>query len=132
MKKIVAAGLLAMACASASAAWKSINTNTEFTQYINLDRLQGTKATTVKVRILTDYRIPKHTPSFIFLSTVGQAEYNCKEMESRSVSTTGYVGNMGKGDVVYSDKRGMEWKPITPGSIDESALIAACAAAPKK
>jgi hypothetical protein len=132
MRKIVVAGLLAMACASASAEWKSIDANAEFTQYINLDRLQGTKATTVKVGILTDYRIPKQTPSFKFLSTVAQAEYNCKEMESRSVYTTGYVGNMGKGDVVYSDRRSMAWKPITPGSIDESALIAACAAAPRK
>lgn len=133
MRRIIVTGLLVIVGANANAEWKFLAVSsgpTGATQYIDTDRLIGSKATTVKAWDLIDYPVSQDdSAGGKFLSLVGQTEYNCKTMESRQIYNAAYAGNMGKGNVGASGKGNMVWTPTLPQSMAEGKLVAICAAA---
>jgi hypothetical protein len=133
MRRIIVAGLLAIVGANANAEWRFLAVSsgpTGATQYIDTERLIGTKGTTVKAWDLIDYPVSQDdSAGGKFLSLVGQTEYNCKRMESRQIYNATYVGNMGKGNVGVTAKGNMLWTPTLPQSMGEGKLLAVCAAA---
>ncbi len=64
-----------------------------------------------------------------YLSVKFLAAYDCRNEALKDLVITFYAGEMGTGDVVvthtYKDSE-TDWRPITPGAIDESAWKIAC------
>lgn len=73
----------------------------------------------VSIWALTDFTkvqvaLGKSTP---YRSYKLRLEFDCNHDETRNLGFIVFSGNMGKGEIVISDDKPLEWKPIAKGSI---------------
>jgi hypothetical protein len=61
-----------------------------------------------------------------FMSMKMQSEYDCEGERLRTLYQSQLSGNMGDGRVVYMNSKPSEWRPFSPGSIDEGLWKYAC------
>ena len=76
---------------------------------------------------LLDFSIPKLLKGKGEYSSIKfQEEFDCSQRRFRVLSLDLYSDNMSRGELIASTSVGSEWKPLSPGSVDEAAWEAAC------
>ena len=126
MRKIVLMCLLTMMSNSAMAGWVECAGDKDSS--INCDsttiRIDGNR---VKMWVLNDYK-KVIAPSYgkPYLSTISQMEFDCKEEQIRGLYFSNYSGNMGSGELIYSDTDSTKWVPVVPRSTGEYVWKFAC------
>lgn len=126
MRKLILMMLLVSASGSAMAEWVYVGGTDKYTVYANRATIHN-KGKMAKIWKLIDY---KETYKFgdepAFKSTMHQTEYDCEEEQYRSLASSVYSENMGKGNVTSSDSDISKWFPISPGDVEEAMLKIAC------
>ena len=75
---------------------------------------------------LLDYTVAHEINGKSYMSIAGETEYDCKNIQVRTLHATFHSGNMGKGKVILTDSMPGEWLPVMPSSIGESLWKTAC------
>jgi hypothetical protein len=96
------------------------------TTYVDRDTIRH-KGNVVKLRELADFKTVQTGVDESFLSFKVQSEYDCAEDRHRTLALTYFSGNMGRGNVVFSDSDEQKWEPVQPGSVDQILWKVACA-----
>jgi hypothetical protein len=128
MRKIILMMLLVVVSSSAEAGWVEVG-GTDDGVTIYADPATIRKAgNRVKMWIMSDFQTEQAVPSGgkPYMSQKGQNEYDCKEEQTRLIAFLWYSGNMGGGDMVYSDFDPLKWRPVVPGSVGEAQWKYAC------
>lgn len=129
MRKVILVMLLAVVSSNAVAEWIPIGNNktNDFVMYVNPSTIlkSGNK---VKMWELLNYKSAKPSKNGSFLSMKRQAEYDCKDMQSRVLALVVHSESMGDGNIVYSslDAIPENWQPIPPETISENLWKFAC------
>lgn len=83
---------------------------------------------TAKMWSLSNFKIEQTRSSgFRFLSSKSYDEYDCKIGRLRVLSLVTYSGNMASGVSMDTGIAARDWKPITPGSVEDTSWKLACA-----
>lgn len=106
-----------MGCNCAHAAWVELikvpNQMSIYTDPTTLSR----KGDIVTQSVLYNLATPqKAKDDKLFLSTIKQSEYDCKENKGKAISLTWYDKNMGEGAVVFAVQPPPTWKAIPADS----------------
>lgn len=124
--KTTLALLLAMVCKSAAAGWVQIDDNSQFTTYADPSTLRK-NGNTVKIWSLTDAKTVFIANGVPYKSTTQYTEYDCNEAQSRDLALNAYADPMARGEVIYTDSKIGNWKPIGPGTIAKFTWELVCA-----
>jgi hypothetical protein len=126
MNKLIIALLFVFVSSNAMAEWVKVKRNKYATGYAN-------PATIVKdgnIARMWSLVDCKAVTRFIggppFLSIKSQEEFNCKEQKLRTLVYTMHSGNMGEGEVVFTDSNPSIWATATAESGMEDFLKIAC------
>jgi hypothetical protein len=123
MHRILLMMLLAIASSNVLAEWREVGVDA--TQNITTYADPSTIRRTVdRVQMWHLYDFKKTTETYKSLKA--QAEYDCKQKQSRLLYTSAHNGNMGEGDVVGIDSDPRDWSPILLGSPTEYLFYIAC------
>ena len=127
MKRLLLGLMLLMTATAASAEWTQFGDTDRFIHYVDFATIRR-NGNFVKMWSLNDYKTLQKSPAgHSYLSDKTQREYDCKEEKSRLLAFTDFSGQMGNGNVVYSNGNVRdEWSPIEPGSIGETKWKIAC------
>jgi surface-adhesin protein E len=122
--------LLVLSTAPAYAEWVDVSSGESyggFTMYTDPNTIRR-KGELVKMWQLHDYKTVQTEASHSFLSLKAQSEFDCAEERVRLLAVTGFSGNMGKGNVVWSRQFDAEggWHPVAPESLGQSVWKLAC------
>jgi hypothetical protein len=110
---------------SALAEWVKVHGSEIQTTYANAATIDAT-SDRIKMWLVTDYMKPHKYDGKPFLSVMSQNEYDCGDAQVRMLSYSLHAGNMGKGEVVYSDPSKAVWKSAATGSADEISWKIVC------
>jgi hypothetical protein len=80
----------------------------------------------VKMLSLYDTDIAQVVGGISFMSSKSLDEYDCKEKQSRTLAFYWYSGNMGEGNILYSNTDANKWNTVMPKSISEALWKIAC------
>lgn len=105
--------------------WYKIGDSAPMTHYANVSsiRLEGSIAA---IWLLLDYKALQQDSSGAIMSDEMLAEFDCKEKKTRLVATNARAGSMATGAVVSCDSTAYEWRPLRPGTVEETAAKIAC------
>jgi surface-adhesin protein E len=119
--------LLVLSSGPAYAAWVRgvTSEDAEVTVYIDPDIIRR-KADLVKVWTLFDYTTTQTAVGKSWLSSKMHRQFDCSEERIRVLAFTMFSGNMGKGEPVYGNSDEGKWKPVAPGSIEQTRWKVAC------
>ena len=125
MKKLLVL-LLLMVSTSVFAEWTEVGRNKKQTAYVDFGTIKK-KGNKVKMWSLDDFNTIQKLENYRYMSSLGNYEYDCEEETVRMLDLHWYSGNMGQGEIVYSEKniKG-ETVSIVPRSIDEGLFKIAC------
>jgi hypothetical protein len=128
MRKAILMLLLAVASSSALAAWVEVDTSKADVLYADPATIRkvGKRA---KMWSLIDFKTIQSGQGIRFMSSKTQYEYNCKAERGRVLFFSWHAGNMGRGEIVYSDDEPGKWGPLPPGSRTEMLWEVACGTA---
>jgi hypothetical protein len=128
MKRLLLITLLVLSSGPAYGEWVSVYSNDQddMTIYLDPDTIRR-EGDLVKIWGLYDYKTARTAAGISHLSLKNQSEYDCTEERTRMLAFTEFSGNMGKGDVVFSNSDEQKWKPVAPGSVGQTLWKAACA-----
>jgi len=114
MWKSVLMALLAVVSTSAIGEWTKVDKNNSegIARYVDIATVQKTEN---KVRMvnLIDYQTAREAVEDKFLSIKVVQEYDCNEVKKRILAFNTYSGNMGKGEILYTDSSPDEWEIIS-------------------
>jgi hypothetical protein len=126
MRKVILMMLLAVMSGSAAAEWVEVGRSETHTSYADLATIR-TAGNLVKMWGLLDLKTPELVEqSKPFMSMMSQTEHDCKEERTRRLSLIMYSGNMGMGEVIFTDSDPGKWSPVAPGSVQEHLWELAC------
>ncbi len=126
MKRLLLGLMLLMTATVAMAEWTGVGENDDSIQYVDRATIRR-NGNLVKMWDLRDFKTVQTDSGDSFLSSKAQNEYDCKEERSRILAFSWFSGQMGNGNVVYSNSEtSMKWSPIGPGSIGEIKWKVAC------
>ena len=126
MTRLLLITLLVLSSGPADAEWVRFGTTDDgMTAYADPDTIRR-KGELVKMWSLFDFQIMQYVEGIPSLSKKGQSEYDCAEERLRLLALVEYSGNMGKGNVVYTDSIEQPWKPVVPRSVDHVLWTVAC------
>ena len=127
MKRLLMGLMLLVTAGAASAEWTIVDGGDRFIHYVDRETIRR-NGNLVKMWDLKDYlTVQKSATGFSYLSDKAQQEYDCKEEKSRLLAFTDFSGQMGNGNVVYSNGNVRdEWSPIQPESVGEAKWKIAC------
>ena len=126
MKKILLILILFAVSNSAMAEWVYINKSIDTFYYINPETIQKS-GNTVKMWILGDFIEARKLKNGVINSSIrDQAEYSCKERQSRSNYQVLYTENMGKGEIIHTFDQPGELRFVVRGSAGVSHFEFAC------
>jgi hypothetical protein len=129
MRKAILMMLLGVMSSSAAAGWVEISRSddADMTTYAD-PATHRKKGNRMKMWTLFDYKTAQVVSGDKpYLSQKAQKEYDCKEEQSRTLVLTSHSGNMGGGEVVYSNYNvNGNWEPVAPESIVEDMWKFAC------
>jgi hypothetical protein len=122
--------LLFLATANAWADWTLVGEGEikegRLTVYADRETI-GRAGDFAKMRSLFDFSIPKLLGGKgEYRSVKFQEEFDCSQRRFRVLSLDWYADNMSRGEPIASTSVGSEWKPVSPGSVDEAVWEAAC------
>lgn len=80
----------------------------------------------LKMWKIYDYETTQEASGYKFISARFQDEYDCKEGKIRLLVNTTFSGNMGVGEVVFTNADAGKWQSVRPGSTDEAMWKFAC------
>jgi surface-adhesin protein E len=80
----------------------------------------------VKIWYLLDSLQSRTVQQSQYLSQKAQAQIDCAEERMRVLTFTNYSGNMGNGNVVYTNNDESEWTAVAPGTVGEVLWNFAC------
>ncbi len=97
-----------------------IDTGRGVKTFIRADILSkhGTRATMWTIR---DYESPVTVENKKHFSSMSLEEYDCKDMQYKTLTFYWYSKHQAKGDIVYSDNSHGDMQPIIPDSIAHTA-----------
>lgn len=128
MKKLTLLLILMVLSTNVLAEWTEFYSDETGADYVDLQSIRK-KENKVKMWTLDDFKsVQIFTDGNIRrLSQVGHYEYDCSEETIRQLDFSWYSGNMGNGEVVYSDSN-MNHEPesIIPSTIGEKKFNIAC------
>lgn len=124
MLKYLLALILTLLTADASAEWQSIGENAAQTAYVDAANIQHGKHN--KMWGLFDLKAPRTLGNTSYLSMKIQREYSCHNKKSRIIARSAYAGNMGAGEIIYSDHTPDKWMIIQPDSAEHALWNIAC------
>ena len=105
MRKLILILLLACASNSVMAAWVMVGESEDgMIAYANPATIRKS-GNNVKMWIIYDYKTAQADPfggTKPYMSTKIQHEYDCKGEQIRVLAASLHTGNMGKGDMIYS------------------------------
>jgi hypothetical protein len=81
---------------------------------------------TLKMWRIYDYKTTQEASGYKFISAKFQDEYDCKVGQTRILVNTTFLGNMGVGEVVFTNVDAGNWQPVMHGSISEAMWKFAC------
>lgn len=126
MKKILLILMLFVVSNSAMAEWVYINKSIDTFYYINPETIEKS-GNTVRMWILGDFIKAKKLKNGVINSSIrDQAEYSCKERQTRSIYQVLYTENMGKGEIIHTFDQPGEWRSVVSGSAGETHFEFAC------
>ena len=97
----------------ACAEWVRIYGNEKMTAYADPSSIRS-KGNIVRISSLFDFKTEAVlNDGNIYLSTVRETEFNCRENLQRMVGYSIYSGKMGKGKMLDSGSDAQEWKPVS-------------------
>ena len=119
--------LLMLSSGPAYGKWMQVLQNDEVgvTIYVDSD-LIGRNGNRVKVWELIDYDRIQTEAGTPYLSARLQREYDCANELQRTLAITKLSGNMGAGEVVFTDQDAHKWEPVDPGTIGKRLWKVAC------
>lgn len=124
MRKYLLTLILTMLAANASAEWQSIGENATQTAYVDAANIQHGKHNTMWA--LFDLKAPRALGDMSYLSMKIQREYACLNKKSRIIARSAHSGNMGAGEIIYSDHTPDKWMIIQPDSAEAALRDVAC------
>ena len=118
MRKIVLILALGLTCSSVIAEWSQVEESSSLIAYVDYATIRKYD-NKVKMWSLFDYKNSQDAvgSNKRFLSTKSRNEYDCNEEKSRALSLSVYMGNMGHGEVIYSDSSVGPWEELPPNTI---------------
>jgi surface-adhesin protein E len=127
MTRLLLITLLFLSSGPAYAEWVSVISNDQagMIVYADSDTIRH-KGGLVKMWELFDYEAVQTVAGRSFLSSKTQSEYDCAEERHRILAIIHISGNMGRGNVVYSNSDEEEWEPVAPDSISRELWEVAC------
>ena len=126
MTRLILMLLLVLSTAPAYAEWVRVSESAEATVYADPGTIRR-NGNLVKMWNLYDFETIQTNADSSFLSSNGQGEYDCAEERRRGLAFAWFSGHMGHGKPVYSNSDEQKWRPISPGSIDQTLWKFACA-----
>ena len=117
--------LLWLNAVPANAEWMRLTEADGMTVHFDPDAIRR-KGNLVKVWLLYDYKTLQSATGVAHLSDSIQLEANCTEKLQRSLAYTWWSGNMGNGNVVFSQSAEGNWIPIGPGTVGHTVWSFAC------
>ena len=126
--KGLAVVLFLLTAASARAEWTWISQTKDESADVYVDAATIRKrGNMVKMWSLYDLKAARQAfAGKLYLSSVGQNEYDCDEERTRSLYVSLYSSNMGAGESVLTRSDPDKWKPVFPGSVLETLWKIAC------
>ena len=126
MNRLLLGLMLLLTATTVMAEWTLVGSTHNYIQYVDRTTIRR-NGNLVKMWDLRDYTKVKTVSGVSFLSSKTQSEYDCKEEMRRDLAFTWFSGQMGNGNVIYSNGNSSdEWAPIGPGSIAEVLWEIAC------
>ena len=125
MKRLLLGLMMLMTATAASAEWTIAGGNAAADSYVDRATIRR-NGDLVKMWDLGDFKKMRTVQSYSYLSHKSQQEHDCKEEKIRTLAFLWFSGQMGNGNVVYSNSNPGEWTPISPESIGESLWKIAC------
>jgi hypothetical protein len=152
MHKAILMMILALGCSNALADWAALGEREGLNTYYNPGSIRKA-GNMVKMEHLFDLSVEKEVAGKLFRSITVDAEYNCKEGQTRALSSdahsgrmglvnvdyrsesdagigvgrgSGYAGRAGRAGIVNSINEPGKWKPVAPGSTVEILWKIAC------
>ncbi|MFA6920596.1 MAG: surface-adhesin E family protein [Gallionella sp.] len=118
--------ILALFSSNASAEWQSIGQNDAEIAYVDSAGIQHRDRHRVRMWALFDLQRPRNFGDITYLSMKIQREYHCRDRESRIIALSAHAGNMGAGELVYSNNAHSKWTAVKPDSAEEALWNIAC------
>ncbi len=122
--RLVAITLL-LICGPVAAAWTSVGEDPRGTTYADPATIEK-DAGTVKMWSILDYKTFQRMVEVGYFSQKSHNEYDCAGNRMRGLHTVLHAEPMGAGAVIYEDDSVHEWEAVSPGSVQEGLLKAAC------
>ncbi|MEI7456855.1 MAG: surface-adhesin E family protein [Nitrosomonadales bacterium] len=116
--------LLLLLCANASAEWQNVGGDMNETAYV--DTVVHRDRDRVKMWALFDLKAAHAFGDMAYLSMKIQREYHCRDKKSRIVAMQAYAGNMGAGELIYSNNSREKWQKFQSDSVEEMLWNMAC------
>jgi hypothetical protein len=135
MSRIILFFMVAIFSGSAAAGWTQIGD--EVVKQVGIDTGRGVKTfvrddiidkngTRVVMWTLRDYESPVKVRGKKQFSSKSLEEYDCKDMQYKTLSFYWYSKQQGKGSIVYSENTPGNMQPIIPNSLAHVAWKIAC------
>ena len=128
MRKILFGILLVLNNSPAMAEWtrivKAVGKN-EFTAYVDYISVRKS-GNVVKIWEMYDHKMLQEDAGDKYLSVKSLEEYDCVSKRTRLISLSLFSGNMGQGNVVYSETIINNWQSVAQNNVGESMWEAAC------
>lgn len=130
MKRLILIILLLLSGGPAYAEWMLVEKNNDQVEvmavYADPDTIRR-KGDLVTMWTLHDFKTMQTSPSSSYLSTKVQRQFDCAKPRTRLLAFTEFSGNMGTGNVGFSDSPAEDsWIPVEPGSINQALWEVAC------
>ncbi len=131
MKRILLAGISALLLNAgvASAEWTKIgaasNAADAFTLYVDLATIQR-NGKLVRMWDLQDFKQPQTLGEKKYLSEKTQIEFDCDARKARILAIVDFSGQMGIGEIIYSDGDASDWTVVAAKTTGEIEWNAAC------
>ena len=98
---------------------------TVYTVYVDTDSVHR-KGDIVTLWALFDYMSIQSIVGGPWLSSKARREYDCVNKRVRLLGYMTFTGNMGSGEVVFSNADQSAWEPLAPDSMDRTIWDVAC------
>jgi hypothetical protein len=130
MRKAILMMILAVVSSSAAAEWTAVSSNEKFTVYVESATIRK-NGNMVEIWQLFDEKTAETVAGITYMSSKDQEEFDCKEKLARPLYSTYHSGNMGRGEIVFTNETPGNsiygnWTPVMPGTIIETLWKFAC------
>ncbi len=124
MRKYLLLIILGLFSTSVLAEWQRLGENKDETAYADTANTQQSGHT--RMWGLFDLKAPRPFGDLTYLSMKIRREYSCRNKKTRIIAMSAYTGNMGTGELIYSNNTAEKWANVQPGSVEEALLNIAC------